>query len=306
MVFMNKKKVFLLSLLALVFLLSFKEFDLEKLSAFNSHGEETYKVYALKLPASIEFSEEIVPLDQPDIRERLDKELLVNTYWQSNMMLLLKRANKYFPTIEKILQEEGVPDDFKYLAVIESALENVRSPKGAKGFWQIMPGTAREYGLEVNSNVDERYHIEKSTRVACAYLKKAKKRLGSWTLAAASYNRGMYGTDRLLEKQITDNYYDLLLNNETSRYVFRILAVKEIMSNPQRYGFIYDEEDLYQPIPIKKIGLDTAITNIAKFAKAQSVNYKIIKIHNPWLVQNHLNNKSRKYYEIEIPEDGSY
>ncbi|MDG1763068.1 MAG: lytic transglycosylase domain-containing protein [Flavobacteriaceae bacterium] len=303
---MNKKKVFLLSLLALVFLLSFKEFDLEKLTAFNSHGEETYKVYALKLPASIEFSEEIVPLDQPDIRERLDKELLVNTYWQSNMMLLLKRANKYFPTIEKILQEEGVPDDFKYLAVIESALENVRSPKGAKGFWQIMPGTAREYGLEVNSNVDERYHIEKSTRVACAYLKKAKKRLGSWTLAAASYNRGMYGTDRLLEKQITDNYYDLLLNNETSRYVFRILAVKEIMSNPQRYGFIYDEEDLYQPIPIKKIGLDTAITNIAKFAKAQSVNYKIIKIHNPWLIQNHLNNKSRKYYEIEIPEEGSY
>lgn len=306
MVFMNKKKVFLLSLLTLVFLLSFKEFDLEKLTAFNSHGEETYKVYALKLPASIEFSEEIVPLDQPDIRERLDKELLVNTYWQSNMMLLLKRANKYFPTIEKILQEEGVPDDFKYLAVIESALENVRSPKGAKGFWQIMPGTAREYGLEVNSNVDERYHIEKSTRVACAYLKKAKKRLGSWTLAAASYNRGIYGTDRLLEKQITDNYYDLLLNNETSRYVFRILAVKEIMSNPQRYGFIYDEEDLYQPIPIKKIGLDTAITNIAKFAKAQSVNYKIIKIHNPWLIQNHLNNKSRKYYEIEIPEEGSY
>lgn len=306
MVFMNKKKVFLLSLLALVFLLSFKEFDLEKLTAFNSHGEETYKVYALKLPASIEFSEEIVPLDQPDIRERLDKELLVNTYWQSNMMLLLKRANKYFPIIEKILQEEGVPDDFKYLAVIESALENVRSPKGAKGFWQIMPGTAREYGLEVNSNVDERYHIEKSTRVACAYLKKAKKRLGSWTLAAASYNRGMYGTDRLLEKQITDNYYDLLLNNETSRYVFRILAVKEIMSNPQRYGFIYDEEDLYQPIPIKKIGLDTAITNIAKFAKAQSVNYKIIKIHNPWLIQNHLNNKSRKYYEIEIPDEGSY
>jgi hypothetical protein len=303
---MNKKKVFLLSLLALVFLLSFKEFDLEKLTAFNSHGEETYKVYALKLPASIEFSEEIVPLDQPDIRERLDKELLVNTYWQSNMMLLLKRANKYFPIIEKILQEEGVPDDFKYLAVIESALENVRSPKGAKGFWQIMPGTAREYGLEVNSNVDERYHIEKSTRVACAYLKKAKKRLGSWTLAAASYNRGMYGTDRLLEKQITDNYYDLLLNNETSRYVFRILAVKEIMSNPQRYGFIYDEEDLYHPIPIKKIGLDTAITNIAKFAKAQSVNYKIIKIHNPWLIQNHLNNKSRKYYEIEIPDEGSY
>ena len=222
------------------------------------------------------------------------------------MMLLLKRANKYFPLIEEILKEEGLPDDFKYLAVIESSLENVRSPRGAKGFWQIMPSTAREYGLEVNSNVDERYHIEKSTRVACTYLKKAKKRFGSWTLAAASYNRGIFGIDRLLKKQITDNYYDLLLNTETSRYIFRILAVKEIMSNPQRYGYIYKPEDLYQQIPVRKIGLDTAINNIARFAKDQSVNYKIIKIHNPWLIQNHLNNKSRKYYEIAIPEKGIY
>jgi hypothetical protein len=222
------------------------------------------------------------------------------------MMLLLKRANKYFPTIEPILEEEGVPDDFKYLAVIESALENVRSPKGAKGFWQIMPGTAKEYGLEVNSNVDERYHIEKSTRVACAYLKKAKQRFGSWTLAAASYNRGMYATDRLLTKQLSENYYDLLLNSETSRYVFRILAIKEIMSNPRAYGFIFDAEDLYQPILVRKIGLDTAIGNIAQFAKEQSINYKILKIHNPWLIQNHLNNRSRKYYEISIPESWSY
>jgi len=303
---MHIQKTILISFIALISLVSFKAFDLEKLTAFNSHGEDAYKVYALKLPLNLEFSGEVVPLDQPDIRERLDKELLVNTYWQSNMMLLLKRANKYFPAIEKILEEEGIPDDFKYLAVIESALENVRSPKGAKGFWQIMPNTAKEYGLEVNSNVDERYHIEKSTRVASAYLNKAKKRLGSWTLAAASYNRGMYGTDRLLEKQIADNYYDLLLNNETSRYVFRILAIKEIMSNPKRYGFIYDPEDLYQPIPVRKIGLDTAIRNIAMFAKEQSINYKILKIHNPWLIQNHLNNKSRKYYEIEIPETGNY
>ena len=160
--------------------------------------------------------------------------------------------------------------------------------------------------MEVNSNVDERYHIEKSTRVACTYLKKAKERLGSWTLAAASYNRGMYGTDRLLSKQLSDNYYDLLLNSETSRYVFRILAVKEIMSNLRAYGFIFDTEDLYQPIPVRKIGLDTAIGNIAQFAKEQSINYKILKIHNPWLIQNHLNNRSRKYYEISVPETGSY
>jgi len=303
---MEIKKPFLFCVSVLILLLSFEEFDLEKLTAFNSHGEDTYRVYALKLPSSLEFSGEAVPLDKPDIRERLDKELLVNTYWQSNMMLLLKRANKYFPLIEEILKEEGVPEDFKYLAVIESALENIRSPRGAKGFWQIMPSTAKEYGLEVNSNVDERYHIKKSTRVACKYLKKAKERFGTWTLAAASYNRGMSGIDRLLKKQITDNYYDMLLNRETSRYVFRILAVKEIMSNPQRYGFIYEPQDLYKPIPVRKIGLDTAINNIARFAKEQSVNYKIIKIHNPWLIQNHLNNKSRKYYEIEIPEKGNY
>lgn len=303
---MKISKVLLPFALGVLIILGFSAFDFKNFTAFNTHGEESYKVYALKLPSNLDFSGEAVPLDQPDIRERLDKELLVNTYWQSNMMLLLKRANKYFPTIEPILEEEGVPDDFKYLAVIESALENVRSPKGAKGFWQIMSGTAKEYGLEVNSNVDERYHVEKSTHVACAYLKKAKERLGSWTLAAASYNRGMYGTDRLLSKQLSENYYDLLLNSETSRYIFRILAVKEIMSNPRTYGFIFDAEDLYQPIPVRKIGLDTAIGNIAQFAKEQSINYKILKIHNPWLIQNHLNNRSRKYYEISIPESGSY
>ena len=291
---------------AVLFLLSFKTGDLERVTAFNTHEENTSKVYALKIPTSIHFSGEEVPIDQPDIRERLDKEMLVNTYWQSNMMLLIKRANKYFPTIEKILEEEGVPDDFKYLAVIESALENVRSPKGAKGFWQLMPGTAKEYGLEVNDNVDERYHLEKSTRIACVYLKKAKERLGSWTLAAASYNRGMYGTDRLLDKQLAESYYDLLLNSETSRYVFRIIAVKEIMSNPQQYGFIFEESDLYLPIPERKIGLDTAIMNLAQFAKEQNINYKVLKIHNPWLIENHLNNKSRKYYEIAIPEEGYY
>ena len=276
-------------------------------TAFEYDGEgHSLKVYALKLPEMIDFSGEQAPLDAPDIRERLDKELLVNTYWQSNMMLLLKRANKWFPTIEKILEEEGVPADFKYLAVIESGLENVRSPKGAKGFWQLMPATAKEYGLEVNSNVDERYHIEKSSRVASKYLLKAKARFGSWTLAAASYNRGMYGTNKLLNNQMADNYYDLLLNKETSRYVFRILAVKEIMSNPQRYGFVFEEKDLYQPIPVRKIGWDTPIANIAEFAKENEINYKLLKIHNPWLIQNHLNNKSRKYYEIAIPELGHY
>lgn len=304
---MKPKNLLLTALTFLVLLISANKITPALLTAFKVDKEgESYKVYALQLPEVLDFAGETTPLDAPDIRERLDKELLVNTYWQSNMMLLLKRANKHFPLIEKILEEEGVPSDFKYLSVIESALENARSPKGAKGFWQLMPATAKEYGLEVNSNVDERYHIEKSTRAACQYLKKAKNRFGSWTLAAASYNRGMYGTNRLLDKQLVDNYYDLLLNSETSRYVFRILALKEIMSNPQRYGFIFKAADLYHSIPVNKIGLDTAITNLAEFAKEKQINYKILKIHNPWLIENHLNNKSRKYYEIEIPEEGYY
>ena len=301
----NLTLIILFSLI--IFIFGFSPINPELLIAFkNSGGENSSKVYALKLPEVIDFCGEQSPLNAPDIRERLDKELLVNTYWQSNMMLLLKRSNKWFPTIDSILKEEGVPQDFKFLAVIESGLENVRSPKGAKGFWQLMPATAKEYGLEVNSNVDERYHVEKSTRVACKYLLKAKERFGSWTLAAASFNRGMFGIDRLLKKQLVDDYYDLLLNKETSRYIFRILAVKEIISNPDLYGFIYEESDLYRQIPIRKIGIDIPIINIAQFAKKNNINYKLLKIHNPWLIQNHLNNNSRKYYEIDIPEDGYY
>lgn len=265
-------------------------------------NDDPIKVYALELPDTLYFSGEQVPLDLIDVRERLDRELLVNTYWQSNMMLLLKRANRYFPDIERILKEEGVPEDFKYLAVIESGLQNVTSPAGAKGFWQLMRNTAKEFGLEVNSNVDERYHLELSTRIACKYLIKAKKRFGSWTLAAASYNRGMFGIHSLMQKQQVDNYYDLLLGSETSRYMFRILAVKQIMSYPKEYGFVFSDMDLYPKIPTRKIHLDTAISNIAVFSKKMKLNYKLLKLNNPWLLENHLNNKSRKKYEITLPK----
>ena len=271
-------------------------------SAFKTNEPEpAYKVYALDLPQVVSFAEEEMHVNRPDLKERFDRELLVNTYWQSNMMLLLKRANKYFPTIERILKEEGVPQDFKYLAVIESGLDNVRSPKGASGFWQIMRTTGREMGLEINANVDERYHLEMATRVACRYLKKAKEKLGSWTLAAAAYNRGMSGIQRKLEAQGVDNYYDLYLGTETSRYFFRILAIKEIMENPRRYGFVFDSEDLYRAVPVRKIGLDTAITNLARFAQQMDIDYNQLKLNNPWLRQNHLNNKSRKFYEIALP-----
>ena len=193
----------------------------------------------------IYFAGEKIPLQSPDLRERLDRELLVNTYWQSNMMLLIKRANKYFPTIEKILAEEGVPTDLKYLSVIESGLENVISPMGAKGFWQIMRTTGREYGLEVNSNVDERYHLEFSTRMAAKYLKKARDKFVSWTLAASSYNLGVSGIQRNLNMQKVESYFDLRLGQETSRYVFRVLAVKEIIENPPKYGYMFEESDLF-------------------------------------------------------------
>lgn len=265
-----------------------------------------YNIYALPMPESLDFAGENVPLEDPDVYERMDRELLVNTYWQSNTLLLLKRANKYFPVIEPILKEEGVPDDFKYLAVIESGLTNAVSPAGARGFWQLMEGTGKEYGLEINDNVDERYNIEKSTRVAADYFKKSKERLGSWTLAAAAYNAGNYGVDRQRERQEVKDYYDLLLGEETSRYVFRILALKEIMSNPKQYGFNFREKDLYSDVPSYKVKVDTAVQDFAKFAREFDINYKILKIHNPWLRETHLNNSSRKEYLIEIPKKDYY
>jgi len=265
-----------------------------------------YNVYALPIPNNISFSGEAVPLENPDIKERLDRELLVNTYWQSNALLLFKRAHKFFPVIEPILKEEGVPDDFKYLAVIESGLTQAVSPARATGFWQILKITGKEYGLEVNTNVDERYHIEKSTRVACKYLKKAKERFGSWTAAAAAYNAGPAGISRRLESQNVNSYYDLLLGQETGRYVFRILALKEIMSHPKQYGFNYRDQDLYTHIPTYKVEVDTAVTDFVKFAEHFGINYKILKIHNPWLREPHLNNKSRKQYYIDIPKEGYY
>lgn len=265
-----------------------------------------YNIYALPVPEDLDFAGEAVPLEDPDIYERMDRELLVNTYWQSNGLLLIKRANKYFPIIEPILAEHGVPDDFKYLALIESGLTQAVSPAGARGFWQFMESTAKEYGLEVNSNVDERYHVEKSTHAAAEYLKKSKERLGSWTLAAAAYNAGNYGITRQQERQEVQNYYDLLLGEETGRYIFRILALKEIMKDPRRYGFNYREKDLYSDVPSYKVRVDTAVADFPRFAREFGINYKILKIHNPWLREAHLNNRSRKEYFIEIPEEGEY
>lgn len=264
---------------------------------------ESYQIKALKIPANLDFAGERIPTENADIKERIDRELLVNTYWQSNGLLLFKRANKYFPIIEPILEKNGIPDDFKYLAVIESGLQNVTSPAGAKGFWQIMSATAKENGLEVNSNVDERYHLEKATEVACKYLNASKERFGNWTMAAAAYNAGNAGMARKINDQQVKGYYDLLLGEETKRYLPRIIAVKEILSNPEKYGFIFDNDDLYYFKPTRFVEVDTAITNIAQFSKDLGINYKILKEYNPWLRENKLNNGSRKLYQIQIPSE---
>ncbi len=265
-----------------------------------------YNVYALPLPEKMDFAGEPVPLNNPDIRERMDRELLVNTYWQSNGLLLFKRANKYFPQIEPLLKKYGLPDDFKYLAVAESGLEYTSSPAGASGIWHFMKGTGLEYGLEINDYVDERYNLEKATMVAAEYLKAAKNKFGSWTMAAAAYNAGSGGMNKQINRQKETSYYDLLLNDETSRYVFRILALKEIMTHPQQYGFNFREKDLYTNIPTFKVKVNTPVDDWAEWVKPYGINYKILKLHNPWLRDTFLKNSSGKEYFIEIPEKGYY
>ena len=270
-------------------------------SIVTKNVSDSYEVKAVKLPSYIEFAGEKVPLSKADVRERFDRELLVNTYWQSNGLLLMKRANKFFPLIEPLLKEYNLPDDFKYLCVAESALIQVPSYKGAAGYWHFMPKTGKEYGLEVNKNVDERYNLKLSTKVAAEYLKRAKAKFGSWTLATAAYNAGNGRISQRLREQKVSSYYDLLLNPETGRYVFRILALKEIMSNPKKYGFIYDQEDLYTYPEVREIIIDSPIEDLADFAKKYNTTYKELKIVNPWLRETSLNNSTKKEYRIKIP-----
>jgi membrane-bound lytic murein transglycosylase D len=260
-----------------------------------------YKIKALKLPSGLNLAGERVPVEINDVKERMERELLVNTYWQSNGILLLKRVNRYFPILEPLLAKYNLPDDFKFLALAESGFTDETSSAGAAGIWHFMRTTGKEYGLEINENVDERYNIEKSTKVAAEYLIKAKEKLGSWTLAAAAYNAGNRGVSRRLEAQEVNNYYDVKLPDETERYIFRILALKEIITNPKKYGFVFDKEDLYTVKETRLVKVDTAISNLTLFAKEFGMNYKELKIYNPWLREHKLNNKSRKLYEIKIP-----
>ena len=254
------------------------------------------------LPAAMTFAGEPVPLHLPDVAERLDRELLVNSYLHATTLLGLKRMQRYVPEIEATLKENGIPEDFIYLALAESLFGHVTSHAGAAGFWQLMPETARGYGLIVNSEVDERFHVRKSTMAAIRYLKSAKSKFGSWTDAAASYNRGMGGIDRALERQGVKSYYDLHLNDETSRYIFRILALKEIMGNPHKYGFEIGRENGYHPLPTRQLTVNSTITDLPEFALKQGINYKTLRYYNPWIKGYHLTVPNGREFVLELPK----
>jgi hypothetical protein len=253
------------------------------------------------IPTKVTFAGETVPLEVPDVHERLDKELQINCYLHSNTIFLMKRANRWLPQMEKILREYGIPDDFKYLPLIESNLMNVISPRDAVGYWQILKTSGKELNLEITDEVDERYDPIKATVAACKYLKRAYNKFGNWTMVAASYNRGMGGMDRAMDDQRVNSYYDLYLNDETSRYVFRIIAIKEIVENPRRYGFKVNPEHLYPQESLRYVEVNETIKDLVTFAKAQGINYKLLKRHNPWLREDRLTIKKGKVYRIAIP-----
>lgn len=291
------KKIFLVSLGAILAIVVIG------LVAFDQPykiGNKSGSIKAPAIPEKLTFGGEEVPIGEFDIHERFDRELMINTFWHSQTMFTLKKTRRFFPIIEKILKENGVPNDFKYLAVAESGLANLVSPAGASGFWQFMESTGKRYDLEINSEVDERYHLEKATKAAAQYLKDSKEKLGSWTLAAAAYNMGENGVERALEKQDANNYYDLLLNEETARYMFRILAIKEIYNRPNDFGFALDSSDYYPVVPTKTVKVDYAVNDWAKFAKDNGTNYKMLKILNPWLRKTYLKNTAKKEYEIKL------
>ena len=253
------------------------------------------------VPREMTFAGEPVPLSIPDVHERLDKELQINCYLHSNTIFLIKRANRWFPQMEEILKKHGIPEDFKYLPLIESNLLNVISYKDAVGYWQILKSSGQELGLEITKEVDERYDPLKATEAACLYLKRSYKKFGNWTMVAASYNRGMGGVERALENQNEKTYYDLYLNDETSRYVFRILAIKEIAEHPLRYGFRIDPDHLYKEEPLRYVEVDETIKDLVVFAKEHGTNYKLLKRHNPWLREDRLTIRKGRKYSIAIP-----
>lgn len=260
-----------------------------------------YHIYAPSIPDTLTFAGQRVPLNLYYVREALDRELVSNMYFQSNMLFYIKRATRVFPTIERILREEGVPQDLKYLCVIESGLQNASSPAGAQGYWQFMKATGKHYGLEINDEIDMRNDLEASTRAACRFLKDLKRRFGGWAEAAAAYNCGENGLAKRLEKQQQQSYYDLYLNRETQRYVYRLLAVKLIMQHPQNYGYHVRRCDTYPELPYTTVTLGGQNVDLYQFALDNGTSYKLLREMNPWITTDTLKNKTGKTYAVRIP-----
>jgi membrane-bound lytic murein transglycosylase D len=254
------------------------------------------------LPDEINFAGEAVPLNRWDVKERLDREVLFNYYNQANVLFLLKLSNRYFPAISERLKANGVPDDFKYLCVAESNLMSTAlSSSNAVSFWQFLNVTAPGFGLKVNSEVDERYNVEKATDAACKYLKQGYEKFGSWTAAAASYNCGQAGYSNRAIQQRTKNYYDLLLPEETNRYIFRILAFKHLLQNAEELGFNLSDEDKYEQVPFRTIAVDSSIKDLTQFAINNGTSYKMIRLMNPWIRGKSLTVSNGNFYQVKLP-----
>lgn len=269
---------------------------------YKDYFSSNQRLFELNLQKNLNFAGEIIPQIDFKIKESADQAFLLTATMRSSMALLITKSNRWFPVIGPILKKNGIPDDIKYIALAESRLTNAISPQKATGFWQIMELTAKNYGLEVSEEVDERYSVEKSTQAACQYFKEAHKKFGNWTLAIASYNLGMGGIEAQLKKQKVTNYYNLVLNKETGRYVYRIIALKSIIENPKLYGIILRENKTYHKIETKTLIVDSSISNLTDFAIMHGYNYKILKIFNPWLRKTKLSNLNKKKYAIIFPK----
>lgn len=297
----NFSKILGILVVGTIISFSFSEKHTTNSNEYKDAFEENTKVFAVSIPNNITFAGEKIPQDRFYVQEALEREITVNTYFHSSSIFLIKKANRWFPVIEPILKKNNIPEDFKYLAVAESGLDNVVSPAGATGFWQILKHTGREYGLEVNEDIDQRYDVVLATEAACNYLNKAYEKYGNWTLVAASYNAGMSKVSEELDRQKQNNYFDMIFGEETGRYVYRIIALKILLENPNEYGFYLRNNDLYQPFKLRKITVDTTISDIPTFAKTYNLNYKEFKIYNPWIRQAYMANKSERTYTILVP-----
>lgn len=301
----EKKKYKLIISLLVAALLAFAGISAPGIIKSSDAHVLNYKIVAPPLPDNMEFAGEKVPIDNFEVAERIDRELLVNVYWHSSTILAIKRANRWFPVIEPILKKNNIPDDFKYVALIESNLSNAVSPAGAVGFWQITSEIAKKYGLTVNDEVDERYNVEKSTVAACKYFQDAYDKFKTWTLAAASYNMGINGVQQQIDRQRVHNYYNLLLGDETSRYIPRVLAMKEVLLHQEKYGFYINKSMLYPPLKAHLLKIHSSVNNWTDFSFKRGLTYKILKYYNPWLRDTSLTDNNGKVYFIKLPDKGA-